>query len=81
MHRKKRESVLHWSGGVHDNVAKAVPKIAHANPQDLAVSVVFHGLHDHDVVRMTSIQAKGEVASALPLFRPHLCLFYLAKLK
>ena len=63
--QKDDESVVDYMGRVQDNVAKAFPKLADANRQDLAVSMFCQGLRDQDVARMTPIQAKGEVATAL----------------
>ena len=37
--QKDDESVVDYMGRVQDNVAKAFPKLADANPQDLAVSL------------------------------------------
>ena len=63
--QKDDESVVDYMGRVQDNVAKAFPKLADANRQDLAVSMFCQGLRDQDVARMTAINAKGEVATAL----------------
>ena len=46
-------------------MAKAFPKLADANRQDLAVSMFCQGLRDQDVARMTAINAKCEAATAL----------------
>ena len=63
--QKPDESFLEYMGRVQDNVAKAFPKLADANRQDLAVSILFQGLRDKEVARKTANQAKGDVASAL----------------
>ena len=63
--QKDEESVVDYMGRVQDNEAKAYPKLADANRQNLAVSMFCQGLRDQDVARMTAIQAKGEVATAL----------------
>ena len=63
--QKEEESVLDYMGRVQDNVAKAFPKLADGNSQNLAVSIFSQGLRDQDVARMTALQAKGDVASAL----------------
>ena len=63
--QKDDESVVDYMGRVQDNVAKAFPKLAEANRQDLAVSMFCQGLRDQDVARMTAINAKCEVATAL----------------
>ena len=49
------ESVWEYMGRVQDNVAKAFPKLAGANRQDLAVSIFCQGLRDEDVTSMTAI--------------------------
>ena len=64
-HQKQDESVVEYMGRVQDNVAKAFPKLADANRQNLAVSMFCQGLHDQDIARMTAVQSKGDVASAL----------------
>ena len=46
-------------GRVQDNVAKAFPKLADANRQNLAVSMFRHGLPDQEVARMTAIQGRA----------------------
>ena len=63
--KKPDESVLHYMGRLQDNVAKALRKPSDANRQDLAVSMFCQALGDQDVARMTAIQAKGDVSSAL----------------
>ena len=64
-HQKKEETVLEYKGRVQDNVPKAVPKFAEANRQNLAVSMFCQGVSDDDVTRITALQAKSDVASAL----------------
>ena len=68
--QKEDESVMDYMGRVKDNVAKAFPKLADANRQNLAVSIFCQGLRDQDVARMTAIQAKGDGASALRIAAP-----------
>ena len=63
--QKPDESVLDYMARVQDNVAKAFPKLADRNRQDLAVSMFCQGLRDEEIARKTAIQAKGDVASAL----------------
>ena len=62
---KPDESVLEYMGRVQDNVAKAFPKLPNAKRQDLAVSMFGQGRPDVEFARMTGMQAKGDVASAL----------------
>ena len=57
------EAALSSMSHVQDNVAEAVPKLADANRQDLAV--LMFCLRDQVVARMKAIQEKGEVAAAL----------------
>ena len=63
--QKQDESVLDYIGRVKDNVAKAFPKLADGNRQNLAVSKFCQGLRDREVARITAMQANGAVASAL----------------
>ena len=63
--QKRYESVLEYLDRVKDNVSKAIPKLADANRQDLAVSMFCQGLRDPEFARMRAIQPKGDVASAL----------------
>ena len=42
-HQKQDESVVEYMGRVQDNVAKAFPKLADANRQNLAVSMFCQG--------------------------------------
>ena len=65
--QKQDESVLDYMGRVEDNVTKAFPKLADGNRQNLAVSMFYQGLGDQEVARMTGIQGKGDVQSALPI--------------
>ena len=60
--QKQDESVVDYMGRVQDNVAKAFPKLADANRQNLAVSMFCQGLRDQEVARMTAVQAEGDVA-------------------
>ena len=62
---KNDESILDYTGRVKDNVAKAFPKLADMNRQNLAVSMFYQGRRDQEVARMTAIQSKDDVASSL----------------
>ena len=53
---KQDESVLEYMGRVQDNVAKAFPKLADANRQNLAVAMCCQGQGDQQIGRMTAIQ-------------------------
>ena len=61
-HQKQDESVVEYMGRVQDNVAKAFPKLADTNRQNLAVSMFCQGLRDQEIARMTALQSKGDVA-------------------
>ena len=63
--QKQEESVLEYMDRVQDNVAKALPKLADANRQNLAVLMFCQGLRDQEVARMTAIQTKGDMESAV----------------
>ena len=63
--QKQDESVLDYMGRVEDIVAKAVPKLADGNRQNLTVSMFCQGRRDQEFAKMTAIQANGDVASAL----------------
>ena len=63
--QKQDESVVDYMDRVQHNVAKAFAKLADANRQNLAVSMFCQGLRDQELARMTAVQAKGDVASAL----------------
>ena len=52
-------------GRLQDNVAKASPKGADANPKDWAVSMFAQGLRDQEFARMKALQAKIDVLSAV----------------
>ena len=63
--QKADESVLEYMGRVQENVAKAFRKLAVANRQEQAFSMFCQGLPDEEVARMTALQAKVDLASAL----------------
>ena len=58
------ETLVYYMDRVQDNVAKAFPKLPDANRQNLSVVMFCQGGRDHDVARMTAIQATGDFASA-----------------
>ena len=59
------EYVVDYMGRVQDNVAKAFPKLADTNRQNLAVSMFCQGVRDQEIASMTALQSKGDEASAL----------------
>ena len=63
--QKQDKSVVDYMGLIKDNVAKEYPKLAHANGQNLAVSLFCQCLRDQEFARITALQATGEEESAL----------------
>ena len=63
--QKQEEADMEYLTRVEDNVLKTVPMLEHVNSQNLAVSNFAHGLCDQEFAMMTSIQAYGELVSAL----------------
>ena len=53
--QKDDESVLDYMGRVQDNVAKAFPKLADTNRQNLTVTMCCQDRGDHEIARMTAI--------------------------
>ena len=64
-HNKSQMNSLKYMGRVKDNVAKAFSKLSDTNRQDSTVSLFCQSIRHQGVGRMTAIQAKGNVASAL----------------
>ena len=64
---KPDEAIFDYMSRVQDNLAKAFPKLADSNPQDMTVSMFSQGLPGQEFGRITAIKGNGEVPRALSL--------------